>query len=144
MPHSLLDSCVGCSSRRRQPPGRQPPWSAARGRANPASLDALALGTWALAFGVLGLACLLVPQRLAQRPAHAGVMTIHLNRDGALRVWNQPIATASLQGLLQRAERRSTGIRIRLVPDPDVPWGMVQNLVERLEAPQRNLELQLP
>ena len=48
------------------------------------------------------------------------------------------------QDLLQRAERRSPGVHIRLVPDPDVPWGIVQSLVERLEAPQRNLELQLP
>lgn len=71
-------------------------------------------------------------------------MTIQLNRAGALRLWNQPIAAGSLQGLLQRAERRSPGVRIRLVPDADVPWGLVQSLVERLEAPQRNLELQLP
>lgn len=108
------------------------------------ALEAAGLGLWAVALALAGLACLLVPQRLAQRPASRGVMTIHVNRVGALRVWNQPIAAASLQDLLQRAERRSPGVRIRLVPEADVPWGQVQALVERLEAPQRNLELQLP
>mgnify|MGYP003339005575 CR=1 FL=1 len=106
--------------------------------------DAVALGLWAAALALVGLACLLVPQRISQRPANRGVMTVQVNRNGALRIWNQPIANGSLQDLLQRAERRSPGVHIRLVPDPDVPWGMVQSLVERLEAPQRNLELQLP
>ncbi|MFN7900442.1 MAG: hypothetical protein ACK5N0_12405 [Synechococcaceae cyanobacterium] len=124
--------------------GRQRPWSPAPPLSWAPGLDAVALGLWAAALGLVGLACLLVPQRIAQRPANQGVMTIHLSRDGALRVWNQPIATASLQGLLQRAERRSPGVRIRLVPAGDVPWGMVQALVERLEAPKRNLELHLP
>jgi hypothetical protein len=107
-------------------------------------IEAAALGLWAVALALVGLACLLVPQRIAQRPANRGVMTLQVNRVGELRVWNQPIAIGSLQDLLQRAERRSPGVRIRLVPDPDVPWGMVQVLVERLEAPTRNLELQLP
>jgi hypothetical protein len=108
------------------------------------AMNAAAVGLWAVALALAGMACLLLPQRIAQRPAARGVMTIQVNRAGALRVWNQPIATASLQGLLQRAEGRSPGVRIRLVPDADVPWGMVQALVERLEAPKRNLELQLP
>jgi len=113
-------------------------------RAEAMAMDAAAVGICAVALALVGVACLLVPQRLAQRPAARGVMTIQMNRAGALRVWNQPIATGSLQGLLQRAERRSPGVRIRLVPAADVPWGMVQTLVERLEAPKRNLELQLP
>ena len=113
-------------------------------RAEAMAMDAAAVGFCAVALALVGVACLLMPQRLAQRPAARGVMTIQMNRAGALRVWNQPIATGSLQGLLQRAERRSPGVRIRLVPAADVPWGMVQTLVERLEAPKRNLELQLP
>ena len=113
-------------------------------RAEAMAMDAAAVGFCAVALALVGVACLLMPQRLAQRPAARGVMTIQMNRAGALRVWNQPIATGSLQGLLQRAERRSPGVRIRLVPAADVPWGMVQTLVERLEAPERNLELQLP
>lgn len=123
-------------------------WALGRTPAPPPSavmaLDAAALGLWAVGLALVGVACLLVPQRLAQRPANRGVMSIQLNRAGALRVWNQPIEAASLQDLLQRAERRSPGVRIRLVPDADVPWGQVQALVERLEAPKRNLELQLP
>jgi biopolymer transport protein ExbD len=107
-------------------------------------MDAAAVGLWAVGLALVGVVCLLVPQRIAQRPAARGVMTIQMNRAGALRVWNQPIATSSLPGLLQRAEQRSPGVRIRLVPDADVPWGMVQAVVERLEAPKRNLELQLP
>ena len=123
---------------------RQRNWSPSPSFTATPALDAVALGLWAAALGLVGLACLLVPQRIAQRPAQRGVMTIHISRDGALRVWNQPIAPASLQGLLQRAERHSPGVRIRLVPAGDVRWGMVQTLVERLEAPKRNLELQLP
>lgn len=117
---------------------------AATSRREAIAIDAAAVGLWAVALALVGVACLLVPQRIAQRAAARGVMTIQVNRDGALRVWNQPIATGSLQGLLQRAEGRSPGVRFRLVPDADVPWGMVQTLVERLEAPKRNLELQLP
>jgi hypothetical protein len=117
---------------------------AATSRREAIAIDAAAVGLWAVALALVGVACLLVPQRIAQRPAARGVLTIQMNRAGALRVWNQPIATGSLQGLLQRAESHSPGVRIRLVPDADVPWGMVQTLVGRLEAPKRNLELQLP
>lgn len=135
-----LDAHQGASSFA----GWQPRRFAAPLRGEAPGLEAVALGLWAVAFALAGLVCLLVPQRIAQRPANRGVMTIQVNRVGDLRVWNQPIAIGSLQDLLQRAERRSPGVRIRLVPDPNVPWGMVQALVERLEAPKRNLELQLP
>ena len=87
------------------PRGRTP-WSVASSGTQVAALDAVGLGLWAAALGLVGLACLLVPQRIAQRPASRGVMTIQVNRDGALRVWNQTIAAASLQDVLRRAERR--------------------------------------
>lgn len=125
-----------------------PPGFRRLGRGGPPTvlswLDALALGATAAALAVAGLLLVLVPQRLAQRPGLEGVMTVHLARDGALRVWNQPIRPAQLQPLLRRAQLRSPTLRLRLLPEPGVSWGSVRLLVERLEAPGRELELQLP
>jgi hypothetical protein len=35
-------------------------------------------------------------------------------------------------------------VRLRLVPDREVPWGTVQGLIGRLEGSGLPLELQLP
>ncbi|MEB3199978.1 MAG: hypothetical protein VKK62_05585 [Synechococcaceae cyanobacterium] len=109
-----------------------------------ATADGLGLGLCALAVALAGLLLLLVPQRLAQRPGSEGVLTLHLAADGSLRLWNQPIRATDLQPLLRRAQRRSPSLRLRVLPEADVPWGSLQTLVRRLEAPGRQLELQLP
>ena len=96
----------------------------------PRPLDALALGVLATALATAGLALLLIPQRIAQRPATTGVMTLRLDRNGQLWLWNQPIRAAELSELLRRAAQRP--VRLRLVPDGDVAWGSVQQLVSQL------------
>jgi hypothetical protein len=107
-------------------------------------LDPLALGLVAAALLVAAHGLLLVPQRLAQRPAVAAVLALRLEAGGGLRLWHQPIAPAELPALLRRAAGRGPGVRLRLQPDPGVPWGMVQGLIERLEGSDLILELQLP
>jgi biopolymer transport protein ExbD len=108
----------------------------------PRPLDALALGVLATALAAAGLALLLIPQRIAQRPASTGVMTLRLDRIGHLWLWNQPIRAAELPELLRRAAQRP--VRLRLVPDGDVAWGSVQQLVSQLATTPLPLELQLP
>lgn len=107
-------------------------------------LDALALGAVAIGLALLTLALILVPQRLAQRPAREGIVSLHLAADGQLRLWNQPIPNAELIGVLQRLEAGKARPTVRLVPDRDVPWGAVQQLIERLGRTDLPLELQLP
>lgn len=113
-----------------------PPWGAA--------LDAAALGAMAIGLALLALALVLVPQRLAQRPANQGVVSLHLGADGLLRLWNQPIPSAQLAAVLQGLEADQGRPTVRLIPDPDVPWGSVQQLMERLGRSDLPLELQLP
>jgi hypothetical protein len=114
-------------------------------RAWNAPLDAWALGAMGMALGLVGLALVLVPQRLAQRPASQGILAVHLGADGRLRVWNQPMAPDQLLRLLARAaSRRGPEPTLRVLPDPDVPWGAVQGLAARLGATGLPLELQLP
>jgi biopolymer transport protein ExbD len=113
-----------------------PPWGP--------SLDALALGAMATGLALLTLALILVPQRLAQRPASHGIVSLRLAADGQLRLWNQPIPTGQLIPVLQRLEAGQGRPTLRLVPDRDVPWGAVQQLMGRLGRTELPLELQLP
>ena len=109
-----------------------------------ASLDALALGALATGLTLLTLALILVPQRLAQRPASQGIVSLRLAADGQLRLWNQPIHSGQLIPMLRRLEAGQGRPTVRLVPDRDVPWGAVQQLMGRLGRTDLPLELQLP
>jgi biopolymer transport protein ExbD len=109
-----------------------------------AAVDAWALGMAGTGLALLTLGLLLVPQRLAQRPASQGIVSLHLARDGQLRLWNQPIAAGRLLPVLSSFETAAARPTLRLVLDGDVPWGSVQRLVERLSRTGLTLELQLP
>ena len=107
-------------------------------------LEATALSAMAVGLALATLLLVLVPQRLAQRPARQGVIVLHLDPEGRLRLWNQPIAPGALRPLLQRAARDPRPPRLRLRPAAGVPWGRVQALVSELETLPLPLELQLP
>jgi hypothetical protein len=117
-------------------PGLTPRWGPA--------LDAVALGAMATGLALLALALLLVPQRLAQRPASQGIVSLHLNTDGRLRLWNQPVPPGELDAVLRGLEAGRGRPTVRLIPEPGVPWGSVQALMERLHRTELPLELQLP
>lgn len=99
-----------------------------------------------LATALCGLAMglLLLPQVRLQRPMAQGVISIHLAADGGLRLWNQPIAAAELRRLLAAPVLRSRANRLRIVPDPDTPWGDVRRLLSQLDSLPLTLEIQLP
>ncbi|MFM7265412.1 MAG: hypothetical protein ACKOZW_07440 [Cyanobium sp.] len=108
-------------------------------------LEMLAPSLLGAALALAGLALLIVPQRRAQRPAAAGVVALHLMRDGGLRAWNRRLGEVELAALLEAAERRAGARpRLRLIPHPSLPWGVVRERVERLERVGLPLELQLP
>ena len=110
-------------------------------------LDSVAMGLVSIALCATCLALVVIPQRLAQRTALEGVIALHLDAQGQLRVWNQPIRPQDLGPLLMRAQApgtRATAPVLRLIPDAGVPWGVVQQLVSRLENNGLDLELQLP
>jgi biopolymer transport protein ExbD len=113
-----------------------------------AVIEGIGLGAMATALAAAGLALVLLPQRLAQRPAAQGVVALAVDGQGGLRVWNQSIRPQELPALLEQARRRQGGregtVRLRLVPDREVPWGTVQGLIGRLEGSGLPLELQLP
>ncbi len=110
-------------------------------------LDSVALGLVCVALCATCLSLVVIPQRLAQRVAQEGVIALHLDAQGQLRVWNQPIRPQDLAPLLLRAksaEQLPTAPVLRLIPDAGVPWGVVQQLISRLENNGMELELQLP
>lgn len=113
-------------------------------------LDGFALGLLSTCLTFSGIFTLLFSQRLAQRPAQDGVLTFHLGYTGDLRLWNKPIQPQDIPSLMKRAQYRSSRIGtliVRIIPDPDVPWGMTQAMVERLRPPPSQkwtLQLQLP
>jgi hypothetical protein len=106
------------------------------------------LSTTCTAVAVWGI---LTSQKVAQKPAAEGTLTFHLSRHGDLRLWNQPIRSEDVLGLLERAKARSKGpppLVVRLIPDPQVPWGVIHRMLSRLQptSPQGSwiLQLQLP
>jgi biopolymer transport protein ExbD len=112
--------------------------------AQPHAIEALALGLMGTALVLLTLALSVVPQRLAQRPASAGVILLRLDSRGQLRLWNHAVAPQQLTAVLKRLAQQRSDLRLRLVSDPQVPWGAVQQLVARLDSGPLPLELQLP
>lgn len=109
------------------------------------TLDGLALSLMACGLYLLMAALVVGPQRLAQRSGARGVLALHLEAGGRLRLWNRPVREEELRQLLvNRGELRSRGLRLRLIPDPALPWGVVQERVASLEASGLTLELQLP
>jgi len=110
----------------------------------PRALEGIALGLMASGLAVLTLAFSLIPQRLVQRPASAGVILLRLDARGQLRLWNHPVAPQELAEVLGRLAQQRSDLRLRLVSDPQVPWGVVQQLVAQLETSPLPLELQLP
>lgn len=113
------------------------------GLSNPGIL-ALGHGLLATALCGVGLAVLLLPQRLQQQPMAQGVVSVHMAADGRLRLWNQPVASAELMRLLATPSVRRRLVRLRIVPDPDTPWGEVRRLLSQLDSLPLPLELQLP
>ncbi|MCP9848558.1 biopolymer transporter ExbD [Cyanobium sp. Morenito 9A2] len=113
-------------------------------RCSAASLDGLAYGALSTALALLAVALLVVPQRLAQRPAHQGVVALHLAADGGLRLWNRPITPEQLPQVLRESGQLNPQARIRLIPDPAAPWGVVQTVLPLLELGVLPFEVQLP
>ena len=106
---------------------------------------------WALAFAassvcvaLLATAAVVLPQWQRQLPARQGLVSLHLAADGSLRLWNRPIAATALPALLRRAERLDSSTRVRLVVAPQVPWGVVQDLLPRLDSSTLHVDLELP
>lgn len=96
------------------------------------------------ALGLFGLALLLLPQQLAQAPAHRGVVVLHLEADGRLRLWNRPVQPRQLPALLQEARRINAQARVRLIPSPTTSWGLVQQFLPLLDASALPFDVQLP
>jgi len=92
----------------------------------------------------LAAALLLLPQHLLQRPAAEGVIAVQLEPGGGLRLWHQPITPESLMRLLAAASRRQPPPRLRLVPDPRLPWGELRRALATYDRGTLPLELQLP
>jgi hypothetical protein len=115
------------------------------------ALTALGLGLLSTAACGMALMAIVCVQIVARRPAADGVLVVHLNQRGELRLWDQPIRAQDLPFALERARSRSTPgkpLIVRLKPEPTVPWGMVTTMLGRLQPPVRRpswtLQLQLP
>ena len=100
----------------------------------------------------IGLMAILLGQIVAQRPALQGVMVVHLSQRGELRLWNQPIHPQQLPLVLERLRLRHrtqpAAPVVRLVPEGEVPWGVVHQMLDRLRPMEARdswtLQLQLP
>lgn len=102
----------------------------------------LALVSTSLA-ALVGALPLLLAER-ARRPALEGVLALRLEATGALRAGRRTLSPQELGELLRLAAAQPLPPRLRLVPEPAVPWGTAQALVARLAASGLDVELQLP
>jgi hypothetical protein len=110
----------------------------------PSAVVGLAWAGLATALSGFALGLLLLPQRLLQQPLQQGVVTLHVGADRELRLWHKPVSRADLEAFLQAAAQRRPGSRLRVIPDPKVSWGSVQELLQQLSQGPLPLELQLP
>ena len=109
-------------------------------------LDGLGLAAVGAGLAAITTALVVVPQRIAQRPAQRGVLALNLDPHGQLRLWNRPVRPQELAELL--ADSKDKGHQrhgvLRLIPDPAVPWGVVRQAATALQSSGMPLELQLP
>ena len=82
---------------------------------------------------LLVTALIVLPQWRAQQSARRGIVTFFVAGDSSIRLWNRPIDSAVMPGLIRRAEQLDSSTRIRVVLSPGVPWGVVQDLVSLLD-----------
>ena len=115
------------------------------------ALTAIGLGLLSIAASSVALLAILGAQIVAQRPALQGVMVFHLSKRGELRLWNLPIRPQEVPGLLERAQAQpeaAAPLVVRLVPEAEVPWGVVHAMLQRLRPLTQHrtsiLQLQLP
>jgi biopolymer transport protein ExbD len=109
-------------------------------------LDGLGLALVGAGLTVLTTALVVVPQRIAQRPAQRGVLALYLDPTGQLRLWNRLVRAQEVAELLAASkEHPQQGQAVlRLIPDAAVPWGVVRQAAAALETSGSPLELQLP
>jgi len=109
-------------------------------------LDAVGLALVSTSLAALTCVVVVVPQRIAQRPAQQGVLALHLDTKGQLRLWNRPVRAQEVAELLPRTAAHQDQGRtvLRLIPHPAVPWGVVRQAAVGLEVSGAALELQLP
>jgi biopolymer transport protein ExbD len=109
-------------------------------------LDALGLSLVSTFLAVLSTALVVVPQRIAQRPAQQGVLALNLDPTGELRLWNRRVRAQEVAELLAdaKAQPQKGQVLLRLIPDAAVPWGVVRQAAASLETSGVPLELQLP
>lgn len=105
---------------------------------------ALGCSVVSLCIALVATALLLLPQWQQQQAASDGVIVIHLEADGGLRLWNQPIEPLMLPALIARLNRLDPGTRIRLSLAPQVSWGLVQDLIPFFNSSSLDVDLQLP
>jgi hypothetical protein len=112
--------------------------------ASPGAVVGLAWAGLATALCGFALGLLLLPQRVLQQPLHQGVVTLHVGPDRELRLWHKPVKRTELEAFLRIAAQRRPGSRLRVIPDPQVSWGALQELLQQLAKGPLPLELQLP
>ena len=110
----------------------------------PSTHQLLALSITAVSQLLLATALIVLPQWRDQQSATRGIVTFFVNDSGDVRLWNRPIDARIVSGILRRAEELNPRTRVRVVLSSDVPWGVVQDFVSRLDATNLNVELQLP
>ncbi len=111
----------------------------------------MGLGLLSTVASGVALLLILMGQIVAQRPAFQGVVVLYLSKRGEVRLWNQPIHPGDLPAVLDHARSQShpaSLLAVRLVPEREVPWGVVNRMLDRLRpvSPQDRwiLQLQLP
>jgi biopolymer transport protein ExbD len=109
-------------------------------------LDGLGLALVGAGLTVLTTALVVVPQRIAQRPAQRGVLALYVDPAGQLRLWNRLVRAQEVAELLAASKdhpQQGQAV-LRLIPDAAVPWGVVRQAAAALETSGAPLELQLP
>jgi hypothetical protein len=111
---------------------------------NHGATTGLGLALVSTSLAALAAALLLLSAERTRRPALEGVLALQLDATGGLRAGRRPLTPQELGELLRLAAGRPEPPRLRLVPEPAVPWGMAQAVVARLAASGLAVELQLP
>ena len=77
---------------------------------------------------LLVTALIVLPQWRAQQSARRGIVTFFVAGDSSIRLWNRPIDSAVMPGLIRRAEQLDSSTRIRVVLSPGVPGVLFRTL----------------
>ncbi|MFZ4803155.1 MAG: ExbD/TolR family protein [Synechococcus lacustris] len=92
---------------------------------------------------LIAFCALLIPTRLGLNAVAGGYLPIRINAAGDTSLQGQPVPLRRLPALVKAYANLHPGGRLRLLPDPEAPWGVLGPVLVLLKDSPTPVDLKL-